>query len=224
VTDGLDWILQDPDYVAGRGRIVNLSFHVLNSEEPTQSVTGEHAIEKAIQRLIDAGTTVVVAAGNENIPIMNEVIPARMTAPIVVGGTTGCWPNLAGGTPGCTAGAADELWESGPWSGNKGTNYGPTIDIFAPADRIKVAHWSSATAARPQDDTYVSSGTSFSAPMVAGVAVKWLTAFPGENNQEIAARIINGATTSAHGLNLNVGTTRGPNRLLYLPPCKQRSV
>jgi len=208
---GLNWILQDPGYLAGRGRVVNMS-HVsilgnVNPDGTTIDVTG---IEVAVQGLLNNGITVVAAAGNFNEPIANKYSPARMPGIITVGASKGQNSN-----------DVDLRWDDGP-TGNTGSNYGPAIDVFAPGDHVVCAYWSSSTARRDQNDAGRASGTSFAAPLVAGVAARYLSVYPTENCDQIAARIVTNATTDVHGLNM---TNRydSPNRLLYMPyDCRRR--
>jgi cerevisin len=64
--------------------------------------------------LVGAGIHVVVAAGNDNIDVINE-IPARFLAPITVGASD----------------IQDRRWAD--------SNWGPGIDIFAPGAQIRSA-------------------------------------------------------------------------------------
>jgi subtilisin family serine protease len=85
-----------------------------------------------------------------------------------------------------------------------------------------VAHWTSPTATRDVNDPRWSSGTSFAAPLVAGVAARRLQLFL-ENNEQMCTRLVNDATSDAHGLNLLDRGPGSPNRLLYAyTNCKSR--
>jgi len=116
----------------------------------------------------------------------------------------------------------DARWDDGP-AGNLGSNFGATIDIFAPADRVLVARWSSPTAVSNPEDNATSSGTSFATPLAAGVAARFLQLYPAENNSQIEARLIGLASTAVDGVNMS-NLNGSPNRLLYMPSdCKRRS-
>lgn len=220
VVAGLDWIPTDPGYTAYvpvpgtsptsyrfPGRVVNMSFHIVAD---AGTPVGEHSVELAVQRLIDIGVTVVNAVGNENEPVGLRV-PSRYPPVISVGGSMGHLSTMA-----------DARWTGGP-TDNPGSNYGPEVDLFAPADRVLVAHWNTPTATRDPNDTRWSSGTSFSAPYVAGAAARLLQFYPTENNAQIATRLINDATNGTHGLAMS-NLLGSPNLLLFTyTHCKMRA-
>jgi subtilisin family serine protease len=207
---GLKWILTDPGYrpdpATGMlpGRVVNMSF----VQEST--ATAPNPLETAIDTLIGQGLTVVAAAGNQNTSV-SGYSPARYGPPIIAGGSKGKLPT-----------AADARWDDGP-AGNPGSNYGAAIDLFAPADRVLVARWSSTTAVSDPEDNATSSGTSFAAPLVAGAAARFLQLYPAEGNAQIGTRLIDISSTSIHGVNMT-NLNGSPNRLLYMTSdCKRRS-
>jgi subtilisin family serine protease len=218
VIAGLNWILTDPGYkmvpglIAGTqvfpGRVVNMSF--------ISTVLGAkpNPLEQAIDKLIAQGITVVAAAGNQRDDV-NNYSPARHAPPIIVAGSTGVDPA-----------DRDGRWINGP-TGNLGSNYGGTVDIFAPADLVLVARTATTTSVSTGETNATASGTSFAAPLVAGAAARFLEMFPTETNSQIETRIISNATTKApdatEPLMLNLGAG-SPDRLLYIPyDCKRRS-
>ncbi|BCJ47494.1 hypothetical protein GCM10010168_18520 [Actinoplanes ianthinogenes] len=103
-------------------------------------------------------------------------------------------------TEALTVGATDRADAKASWS-----NYGSVLDLFAPGVSI-TSDWRTSNTA-----TYTGSGTSFSAPHVAGAVALYLAAHPGASVTTVNAAIVNAATTG-------VVTSRGtgsPNRLLY---------
>jgi hypothetical protein len=212
--NGLQWIPTDPNYAnrptptTPAGRVVNLS---INFGASTTTSPGSHPVEVALRDLMGMGITVVVAAGNSNADALAAGhVPARDAANIV-----------AGGSQGRNIGDADARWFDA--SINRGSNYGTTIDLFAPARNVMVALWSSSVATPNPTDELQSTGTSFAAPLVAGAAARYLEFYPTESHAQIEARLVNGATTTVHGLNL-LDRQNSPNRLLYMSyGCKQRA-
>jgi subtilisin family serine protease len=83
------------------------------------------------------------------------------------------------------------------------SNYGSCVDIFAPGDAVDVASYRGGYA--------LMSGTSFSAPMVAGVAALLYEKYPLDSPDRIHYSIIDGGTESVVG---NPGPS-SPNLLLY---------
>lgn len=84
------------------------------------------------------------------------------------------------------------------------TNYGSCSDIYAPGEAIMTASNASATA------TQEANGTSMSAPLVAGVAARILSASPWYSPADVASRLIATATP------VDFGKGNGdPNRLLF---------
>lgn len=212
--DGLRWIVTDPNYTQRpnptqpAGRVVNLSINFgVSSTSP-----GTHPVEVALRDLEGMGITVVIGAGNSNADALAAGhVPARDDAHIV-----------AGGSQGRNVGDADARWFDP--STNRGSNFGPTIDLFAPARNVMVALWSSSTAVSVPSDDVQSTGTSFAAPLVAGAAARYLEFYPTESHAQMQSRLVNGATSGIDGLDL-LDRRNSPNRLLYMSyGCKQQAV
>ena len=158
------------------------------------------SVDDAVNRMHNAGVTVVVAAGNENQSACN-VSPARAANAITVGATT----------------STDARASFSNWGG--------CLDIFAPGENITSA-WVGYTGGgggggggggdgtQPfiaSTNTNTISGTSMASPHVAGVAALYLQGSPSAAPATVASAIISNATT---GVVTGAGTG-SPNRLLY---------
>lgn len=142
--------------------------------------TAAFALRSAIESTITDGVSFTISAGNFNANACNYP-PANVPAAIVVAGTT----------------SSDSRWEK--------SNFGSCVDLFAPALGITVALRTSDT-----DITNNASGTSFSAPLVAGVAALYLQGAPSATPAQVTNFILSWATSGV------VGDPQGsPNLLLF---------
>ncbi|GLZ39740.1 S8 family peptidase [Actinokineospora sp. NBRC 105648] len=171
VIAGIDWVAKN----AAKPAVANLS---LGGGADTAS-------DDAIKRLIQAGVTVAVAAGNDNKDACNYS-PARVPDAITVGATT----------------KTDSRALPEDWNKVNGSNYGTCLDIFAPGTGV--------TSTWLDNGTNSISGTSMATPHVAGVAALYLAANPNATNQQVRDALVNNAT-SGKVTNLN----GSPNKLLY---------
>ena len=103
-------------------------------------------------------------------------------------------------TEALTVGATDSTDTRASWS-----NYGSVLDLFAPGVSI-TSDWRTSNTA-----TYTGSGTSFSAPHVAGAAALYLSTHPSAAPATVNAAIVAAATS---GLVTSAGSG-SPNKLLY---------
>lgn len=141
------------------------------------------ALDTAVKNSIASGVTYSIAAGNSGAPAANYS-PARVPEALTVGATTN------------TDARASY------------SNYGSTVDLFAPGSAI-TAGWNSSDTA-----TYTGNGTSFAAPHVSGAAALYLTAHPGASPATVSSALVNGATSNV----LTGIGTGSPNKLLRLVP------
>ncbi len=111
-----------------------------------------------------------------------------------------CLNSPAGVPAAITVGAVD----AGDWRSSY-SNVGTCVDIFAPGSRILSAWNSSDT------DYAYEWGTSMASPHVAGVAATYLGTKPKATPAQVAAALINSATTGRLSA-IDVGS---PNRLLF---------
>ena len=145
--------------------------------------------DEAVRNSIAAGVTYTVSAGNTG----TDRPPRLQLA---------CNRSPARVQEALTAAATDSLDQKPSWS-----SYGECVDLFAPGEDIT----------RPLADTddawrYDSRGTSFSAPLVAGVAALYLQEEPTALPAEVFAAVID-ATTKNIVTDAGRGTTN--NHLLF---------
>lgn len=159
---GIDWIVENARLPA----VANMS---LGGPPSTM-------LESAVQRLVAAGITVAVAAGNGDLftgpqPACS-VSPARMSQVITVAATD-----------------ANDLRASF-------SNYGDCVDLFAPGVGITSAYIDSPTS------TASLNGTSMATPHVAGVAALYLEQFPNATPAEVKAALMSFAVKGMVGRSL----------------------
>lgn len=87
---------------------------------------------------------------------------------------------------------------------------GQCIDIVAPGDAILSASYQADTALA------LMSGTSMSAPLVAGIAATYLSVFPTATNVQVKFALVAWASVGVLDLSRTPTT---PDRLVYKPPC-----
>lgn len=125
-----------------KSRVVNMSWGVARSSW----------LDSKVQSLLDAGASVIAAAGNSGISV-EDVSPAGLDSVITVGAIDkydipAGFNNISPSDSGLT------------------TSTGLSLDLFAPGDNVMVADSS------VSNGYVISSGTSFAAPLVAGVALE----------------------------------------------------
>jgi subtilisin family serine protease len=133
---------------------------------------------------------------------VNSLLSAGMTTAVAAGNDNAdaCLKSPARVPGVLSVGASTETDQRASFS-----NYGLCVDLFAPGTHILSDWYSSPTA------TAVSSGTSESAPFVAGVAALCLEKYPSASPATVRQTVLAQATLDAVGL----AGTGSPNRLLF---------
>jgi subtilisin family serine protease len=146
------------------------------------------AVDAAVRDLVAAGIPVVAAAGND--------------------GDDACLTSPAAEPQAITV-AATDVTDARPWW----SNHGSCVDLFAPGeDVVSAAGWT-AGGDRTTTGSVTTSGTSFSAPYVAGVAALALEDLPTATSAEIA-ELVTGTATLGRVQARGAGS---PDRLLRVP-------
>ncbi|WP_127360664.1 S8 family peptidase [Actinacidiphila soli] len=139
------------------------------------------SLDNAVAKSISSGVTYAVAAGNSSANA-SGYSPARVATAITVGATT----------------SADAKASY--------SNYGSTVDIFAPGSSIVAGYNTSDTA------TATLSGTSMATPHVAGAAAVYLAGHTSATPATVASALVAGAASNK----LTSVGTGSPNKLLQL--------
>jgi len=155
---GVEYVLDHPEI-----KVVNMSLG-----GPT--LGGEDPLEDAIQRLVDSGVTVVIAAGNSAEDTSNTA-PAGYDLGLVVSAY-----DASGGTDNGFA------WFS---------NFGDAVDIAAPGVSI-MSTW-------PGGGYAELDGTSMATPAVAGAAAAYRVLKPNKSGQDVMDAILDSAENGYQG-------------------------
>jgi streptogramin lyase len=157
---GIDWVIAtqtdgDPDNDI---EVANMSFACPNQCPPPTP------FDQALANMVAVGVVPVVAAGNGNVDLKNTS-PANAPDALAVSGISdydGKPGGLSSSTCVSSTSSDDARWVK---SGSNGSNFGPGVDVAAPAGCIKsTASWAFNGYGPPD------SGTSVAAPHVAGAA------------------------------------------------------
>ena len=153
IVRALDWVAEN----ARAPAVVNLSLNV-NAPAP--------AIGAAVERLVDAGLTVVASAGNNGEDACQHP-PAGLPSVITVGGSS----------------KADK---------DAGLNFGRCVDLFAPAEGVTSVIspdlFPEGVVARE------GAATSWAAPLVSGAAALYLSVHPAASPDEVRDWLMDNAT------------------------------
>lgn len=174
---------------AWSGYIAAMDWVIANHLKPAvinSSINGDpsSAVNLALGRAVAAGIVHVNAAGN--------------------GATDACFVTPTSAAPGVlivgNVNGADAFHST--------SNFGPCVDLFAPGVAIRTASSASDTGSA------FWTGTSFSAPFVAGAAALYLQHHPGASPAEVESALVTTATTGV----LTSLPPGSPNRLLFTQP------
>jgi Tol biopolymer transport system component len=146
------------------------------------STAANATIDAAVSNSIASGVTYALAAGDINVDAGTRS-PSRVAAAMTVGGTT----------------TIDSRVTT--------SNFGASLDLFAPGQDIVTASHFSDSASTTRN------GTAMAAAHVAGEAARYLQSNPTDTPAAVSQAITSNTTT---GKVLNPGTG-SPNRLLYRP-------
>ncbi|WP_133899002.1 S8 family peptidase [Streptomyces sp. KS 21] len=172
VVKAVEWVTAH----ARRPAVVNMSLNLKNRSA---------AVDAAVQHMIEAGITTVVAAGNFNDDACGHS-PAGAHGAIVVAAAT----------------ADERHWTDGDAFGS---GYGRCVDLYAPAEKITSALAGGSTA------TSDATATSWAAPHVTGVAALYLSAHPAATPAQVRTWLTEQAVRDVL-TGVPAGT---PNRLLH---------
>ncbi len=182
---------------AWSGLIAGAEWVMNNHVKPAvanMSLGGVNApFDEAVAKLIGAGVTVVVAAGNNDRDACLNT-PAKVPAAITVGATD-------------NSDTRSQFYDEGVKVG--ASAYGTCVDVFAPGSDIEAAwydksHWIYFT-------TWKMDGTSMASPHVAGVAAQYLAVNPSATPKQVHDAIVNNATPNL----VKDAGLGSPNRMLH---------
>lgn len=178
----LEWILAEVNAAPSTRAVLNMSFNI------PRPVPEESALTSLVQQLISSGVVVTVSAGNQNSSRPQDYWPSNIADVIVVGGlnTEGNrWQRAADDEQDLCTGPVKDC----------GSNFGEAVDVWAPAEHIR-----SALKKHDLSDEPARSGTSYAAPIVAGLAAVHLQQNPYDSPvQVLAALKANAARRSVDG-------------------------
>jgi len=221
VIAGIEAILADYDTnTSGERAICNMSF----GASAPGGMEPSGGFELAVQSMVDAGITTIVAAGNGG-EDANNTTPARMNAVITVG-ATGRVINDSNEVIGDEIAVFSNFGDSESIIAHEtfgftvgiASNTGSAVDIFAPGIGITSTYNTTPTAV----NTF--SGTSMSSPIVAGVAALILqnnnALTPADVLSVIEANAVNGviAGIPAGTVNRMLFSTFVDHQILWITP------
>ena len=186
VGQAIDAILEEIATDPNKSRVINMSW----------GVTRSAWLDSKVQSLLDAGASVIAAAGNSGISV-EDVTPAGIDGVITVGAIDKY--DIPAGFNNIS-----------PSDSGLATSAGLSLDLFAPGDNVMIADGSTT------GGYVVSSGTSFAAPLVSGVALEIASMNTGSVLYNEMKQIIIDTATENALLFEDDTFSDNQNRLVYL--------
>lgn len=178
VIAGMDWVTAQKNAAPAVAAVANMSL----------GGGANSSVDAAVRRMVSAGVTTAVAAGNGNMGGKEQdacgYSPARVTEALTIGATSSSDTKAS-------------------WS-----NYGDCVDFFAPGVSIK-STWINTNYGA--DMTRTISGTSMATPHVAGAAALYLA-----SNASATAQQVRDALYAATTKNKVTSSKTANNHLLYV--------
>jgi hypothetical protein len=177
VLQGLQWIRTDPSR-AGRRAVINMSFYYVDQAnvQSLREVTDELKGVDGIATFVSANNKGLTEGAQ---PAANDLSDACRLAPASMARGAGGPVVSVGGT---MVGSDGNGLSTGDWVDYRwpGSSFGSCVDIWAPAHGMRVASYTTTDGTRTD-----SSGTSYSSPIVAGIAARRLQAAPGTTPDQL---------------------------------------
>ena len=155
--------------VAGINYAAECGADVISISQGASGTSNRNSLQTAVNNAINAGSIVVAAAGNDN--TTTPWYPAGCTNVIGVGALAFDNEN-----------AHDTVYQKADYSNYNGASGDKNVDIVAPGSVLAASSYESGVSGY----TYPSlvSGTSFSAPIVAGAACLYFQKYPTRTNAQ----------------------------------------
>lgn len=196
---GLDWVIGRSNKIS----VVNMSFAGTGAASDSTGSCGSNGFHQAICNTVNAGITVVTAAGNFGSNAAS-FIPATYPEVITVSAFADYNGRPGGGAPANCATPTNDPDDT--FAGY--SNYGGDVDIVAPGSCIR--------STLPGGGTGFKSGTSMASPHVAGAAALYLATSPGASPGAVRSALIGQARSqsSTYGISGDPDGSREP--VLYV--------
>ncbi|WP_419946967.1 S8 family serine peptidase [Candidatus Poriferisodalis sp.] len=178
---GLRWIHDNADDID----VALIAFNRPDEHRTDVATCQADRLRQLMCQLLDAGVTVISAAGNQKADA-SGFIPAKLHQVITVGAIAD-FDGVPGGlgSPTCGPGEDDSVADF--------SNTGPSVDIYAPGVCIQTTKLNSI------ESTIDPSGTSLAAAHVAGAAAIYMACHVEATPTEVRAALLDSAETISQG-------------------------